>query len=47
LTYRFVGDADSALRQQIFHVPEAQAETVVEPDGVADDLGRISMSLVG
>ena len=34
-----VGDGDSALRQEIIDVSEAQAEPVVQPDGVADDLG--------
>jgi hypothetical protein len=34
-----IGDGDSALRQEILDVSEAQAEPVVQPDGVADDLG--------
>jgi len=42
----FVGDDDSAPGQQIFDVPMAQIEPVVEPDGVLDDLGRKSVPLV-
>ena len=38
LTDGFVGDRNPALRQQILHVAKAQAEPVVQPDGVADDL---------
>ena len=34
-----VGDGDSTLRQEILDVSEAQAEPVIQPDGVADDLG--------
>ncbi len=41
---RFVGNRDAALRQQFLNVPKAHAESVVEPDGVADDFGWKSMS---
>jgi hypothetical protein len=34
-----VGDGDSALRQEVLDVSEAQTEPVIQPDGVADDLG--------
>jgi hypothetical protein len=34
-----VGDGDSALRQEILDVSEAQTEPVIQPDGMADDLG--------
>ncbi len=43
---RFVGNRDAALRQQFLNVPKAHAESVVEPDRVADDLGRKSISIV-
>ena len=36
---RFVGYGDSALRQEILDVSEAQVKPVIQPDGVADDLG--------
>ena len=41
-----IGDGDTAFGEQIFDVPEAQTETVVEPDGVADDFWRISVTTV-
>ena len=40
----FVRDADAAVREEVFDVAEAQGEAVVEPDGVADDGGRKSVS---
>ena len=43
---RFVRNRDAALRQQFLNVPKAHAESVVEPDGVADDLGWKSISVV-
>ena len=36
----FIGDHDPVLRQQIFDVAEAQAETKIEPDCLLNDLGR-------
>ena len=44
LADRLIGDGDSAFRQEVLDVPEAQAEAVVEPDGVANDLGRLPAS---
>jgi hypothetical protein len=41
-----VSDDDPALCQEIFDISEAQTEAVVEPDGVADDLRRESVSAV-
>jgi hypothetical protein len=43
---RLVGDDDPALRQQILDVAVAQAEAVIKPGGVTDDLGRESVSVV-
>ena len=34
---RFVGNRDASLSKQLFDVSKAHAESVVEPDGVADD----------
>jgi hypothetical protein len=34
------------LGEEIFYIAKAHAETVVEPDGVADDFGWKSMTLV-
>ncbi len=39
----FVGNDDPALRD----IPEAQAEPIVMPDGVANDFGRKTVSVVG
>ena len=36
----FVGDQDSALREQVFCVSKAQGEPMVEPNSVADDFWR-------
>jgi hypothetical protein len=33
-----VGDDDPPLRQEFFDVAEAQTESVIQPDGVTDDL---------
>ena len=33
----FIRDGDAPLGEQIFYIAEAQAEAVIEPDGVADD----------
>ncbi len=41
-----VRDDDPPLFQEILDISEAQAEAVVEPDGVADDLRRESVSVV-
>ncbi len=38
---------DSALCQEILNVPETQAEPMVEPHGVGDDLAGITMATVG
>ena len=44
--YGLVGDRGAPLGQEILNVPEAQTETVVEPDGMADDFRRESVSVV-
>jgi hypothetical protein len=36
--HRLVGDEDTAFRQDQLDIPETEAEHVVQPDGVADDL---------
>jgi hypothetical protein len=42
----FIRDRDAALREEILNTPKAQTEMVVQPDGVADDFGRKSISAV-
>ena len=41
-----VGDKHAALRQEQLDVPKAQAEYVVEPNRVADQLGREAVTVV-
>ena len=43
---RLVGDRDTSLSQQIFRVAEAETEPVVQPDGVTDNFGRKSISVI-
>jgi hypothetical protein len=42
-----VGDRDPALGQDQLDIPQAEAEDVMEPYGVADDLGGEAVSGVG
>ena len=35
----FVGHRDAALGQEIFDIAKAHTEAVIQPNGVADDLG--------
>ena len=44
---RFQSDDDTALGQDIFNVSVTQIEAIVEPDSVADEIWRKTMSLVG
>ena len=41
-----MGHDDPALGQEILGIPEDHAEAVIKPDGVTDDLGRESVSVV-
>jgi hypothetical protein len=47
LPYGLVGDRNAPFGQKQFDVPEAQAEDMIEPDRVTDDLGRKAVSGVG
>ena len=40
-------ERDAAFCQQILDIPEAEVEAIVEPDGIGNDIGRDSVSLVG
>ena len=42
----FVRHDDASFGKQILNIPEAQAVSVVEPDGMADDVGRKAMPKV-
>ena len=46
LSNGLVGDYDSAPCQQILNIPEIQAESMIEPNGMADDIRRKSMSVI-
>ena len=37
---RLIGHDDSALGEKILDISEAQAEAMISPDRIADDLGR-------
>ena len=40
-------DDDAAFGEEILDIPEADAEPMVEPDGVSDDLARVAIASVG
>ena len=46
-SHRLVGDDDTAFCQDQLDIAQTEAEHVVQPDGVADDLGREPMAVVG
>ena len=45
-TDRFTADGDAAFGQEIFDISVAQVEAIAEPDGVADDIWRESVTFV-
>jgi hypothetical protein len=46
LSNGLVGDYDPALCQQILNISEAQAKSMIEPNGMADDIRWKSMSVI-
>ena len=44
--HRLVGDRNTAFRQDQLYIAQAEAEDVVQPNSVADDLGREPMTIV-
>ena len=42
----FAGNCEAALREEVLNVSKAETKAVVEPDGMADDFGRKSVSPV-
>ena len=46
LANRLVGDRNVPLGQEVFDITETQAEATVDPNGVGDDFGRESISVV-
>ena len=43
---RLIRHSDPPFGEEIFDIPETQAETVVEPDGVTDDFRGTSVSAI-
>src|ERR1700675_130669 len=43
---RFIRDDDPAFGEKILDISEAQAETMVNPDGIADDFWRETMTVI-
>ena len=43
---RFIGNGDAALSQKILDIAQAQSKSVVQPDRMADDFERKSISAV-
>ncbi len=43
---RFPGNNDAPLGEEVFDIPMAQIESVVEPDCAADDVGWESVALI-
>jgi hypothetical protein len=41
-----VGDDNAPLGQNLLHIPQAEAEHVIEPDSMRDDLGGKAMAVV-
>jgi hypothetical protein len=39
-SHRLIGDDDTAFRQDQLDIPQTEAEHLVQPDGVANELGR-------
>ena len=46
LPNRLVGDRYASLREEIFSIAEAEAESIVEPNRVADDVRWESISVI-
>jgi hypothetical protein len=44
--YGLIGDDDATFRENQFDVTEAEAEYVIQPDGMADDLGWKAVAIV-
>ena len=42
---RFIRNDDSAFGEKILDISEAEAETMVNPDGIADDFWRVTMTV--
>lgn len=45
--YPFSRDNNASLNQKVFDIQVAQVEAAVEPDSIADDIGRESVTFIG
>ena len=45
-TVGFAGYSDAALSEQIFNIPVAQIESMVQPDSIAGDVRRESVTYI-
>ena len=43
----FTADGDASFSEEIFNIAVAEIKSIVEPDGVADDIGRKSVTFIG
>ena len=43
---RFAADIDASFSKKIFNVSVAEVESIIEPDGVGDDIGWESVTLI-
>lgn len=43
---RFPSNDDPAFSQEIFDIPVAQVEAIVEPDGIGNDIRRESVAFI-
>ena len=46
LADRLVGDRDAALGEEVLNIPKAESESVIKPNGVADDLRRKPVAVI-
>ena len=46
-TNRFAADCDASFSEKVFDISMTEIETIVEPDCVANDIWRESMTLIG
>jgi hypothetical protein len=42
----FIGDRDASFGKQLFDLSETEIEPMVQPDGVANNFGRKTMTLI-
>ena len=46
MTNGFIGDGEASFRQSLFDVTETEAEAMIEPNGMTDNFGRKTVSLI-